>query len=228
MSQLNESPHTINVTFSLPPDFNAPLDGNNETVVDVQLINTRQTTSVKHWRYPSIVDGQWNFRFPHRLTDVSVKYRVTIQLFHNGQPLLLEQEHFVIVHQAPHRQTLHLSPIGYLYVEVQEPEMIPPEQAITISLHEKESPDVELARVSHDEETAISFYLKYDAAHVVPGKRYALTGIENRYHQRLSVFPEAIELVPATRPPQSRLLRTIEQWLNEPLRLFTDSLSKIR
>lgn len=228
MSQLNESPHTINVTFSLPPDFNAPLDGNNETVVDVQLINTRQTTSVKHWRYPSIVDGQWNFRFPHRLTDVSVKYRVTIQLFHNGQPLLLEQEHFIIVHQAPHRQTLHLSPIGYLYVEVQEPEMIPPEQAITISLHEKESPDVELARVSHDEETAISFYLKYDAAHVVPGKRYALTGIENRYHQRLSVFPEAIELVPATRPPQSRLLRTIEQWLNEPLRLFTDSLSKIR
>ncbi|WP_439820757.1 hypothetical protein ACSPX5_00445 [Pseudomonas sp. HLG18] len=228
MSQLNESPHTINVTFSLPPDFNAPLDGNNETVVDVQLINTRQTTSVKHWRYPSIVDGQWNFRFPHRLTDVSVKYRVTVQLFHNGQPLLLEQEHFVIVHQAPHRQTLHLSPIGYLYVEVQEPEMIPPEQAITISLHEKESPDVELARVSHDEETAISFYLKYDPAHVVPGKRYALTGIENRYHQRLSVFPEAIELLPATRPPQSRLLRAIEQWLNEPLRLFTDSLSKIR
>jgi|GEM_PF-2617955 len=228
MSQLNESPQTINVTFSLPPDFNAPLDGNNETVVDVQLINTRQTTSVKHWRYPSIVDGQWNFRFPHRLTDVSVKYRVTVQLFHNGQPLLLEQEHFVIVHQAPHRQTLHLSPIGYLYVEVQEPEMIPPEQAITISLHEKESPDVELARVSHDEETAISFYLKYDPAHVVPGKRYALTGIENRYHQRLSVFPEAIELVPATRPPQSRLLRAIEQWLNEPLRLFTDSLSKIR
>ncbi|WP_207866788.1 hypothetical protein [Pseudomonas sp. 58(2021)] len=228
MSQLNESPQTINVTFSLPPDFNAPLDGNNETVVDVQLINTRQTTSVKHWRYPSIVDGQWNFRFPHRLTDVSVKYRVTVQLFHNGQPLLLEQEHFVIVHQAPHRQTLHLSPIGYLYVEVQEPEMIPPEQAITISLHEKESPDVELARVSHDEETAISFYLKYDPAHVVPGKRYALTGIENRYHQRLSVFPEAIELLPATRPPQSRLLRAIEQWLNEPLRLFTDSLSKIR
>jgi len=228
MSQLNESPQTINVTFSLPPDFNAPLDGNNETVVDVQLINTRQTTSVKHWRYPSIVDGQWYFRFPHRLTDVSVKYRVTVQLFHNGQPLLLEQEHFVIVHQAPHRQTLHLSPIGYLYVEVQEPEMIPPEQAITISLHEKESPDVELARVSHDEETAISFYLKYDPAHVVPGKRYALTGIENRYHQRLSVFPEAIELVPATRPPQSRLLRAIEQWLNEPLRLFTDSLSKIR
>ncbi|WP_323159941.1 hypothetical protein [Pseudomonas fluorescens] len=228
MSQLNESPQTINVTFSLPPDFNAPLDGNNETVVDVQLINTRQTTSVKHWRYPSIVDGQWNFRFPHRLTDVSVIYRVTVQLFHNGQPLLLEQEHFVIVHQAPHRQTLHLSPIGYLYVEVQEPEMIPPEQAITISLHEKESPDVELARVSHDEETAISFYLKYDPAHVVPGKRYALTGIENRYHQRLSVFPEAIELVPATRPPQSRLLRAIEQWLNEPLRLFTDSLSKIR
>ncbi|WP_085712824.1 MULTISPECIES: hypothetical protein [unclassified Pseudomonas] len=228
MSQLNESPQTINVTFSLPPEFIAPLDGNNETVVDVQLISTVQTTSVKHWRHPSIVDGQWNFRFPHRHSEVSVKYRVTIQLFHNGQPLLLEQEHFVIVHQAPHRQTLHLSPIGYLYVEVQEPEMIPPEQAITISLHENESPDVELARVSHDEETATSFYLEYDPEHVVPGKRYALTGIENRYHQRLSVFPEAIELVPVTRPARSRLLRVIDQWLNAPLRLFTDSPSKIR
>jgi len=211
MSLLNESLQNITVTFSLPAEFSAPLDGDNETVVDVQVINTRQPLSIKHWKHPSIVDGQWNFSFPHRYSDGSVKYRVTIQLFHNGQPLLLEQDHFVIVHQAPHRQTLHLSPIGYLYVEVQEPEMIPPEQAITISLHENESPDVELARVSHDEETATSFYLEYDPEHVVPGKRYALTGIENRYHQRLSVFPEAIELVPATRPPRSRLLRVINQ-----------------
>ncbi|MCX4218108.1 hypothetical protein MKZ87_10725 [Pseudomonas sp. MCal1] len=228
MSLIDESAQTINITFSLPPDFNAPLDGNNETVVDVQRVNTRQTTNIKHWRHPSIVGGQWNFRFPHRHSEVSVKYRITIQLFHNRQPLLLEQAHFVIVHQAPHRQTLHLSPIGYLYVEVQEPKMIPPEQAITISLHENESPDVELARVSHDEETATSFYLKYDPEHVVPGKRYALTGIENRYHQRLSVFPEDIELVPATRAPRSRLSGMINQWLNEPLRLLTDSLSKIR
>ncbi|UDI94000.1 MULTISPECIES: hypothetical protein [Pseudomonas] len=228
MSLIDESAQTINITFSLPPDFNAPLDGNNETVVDVQRVNTRQTTNIKHWRHPSIVGGQWNFRFPHRHSEVSVKYRITIQLFHNRQPLLLEQAHFVIVHQAPHRQTLHLSPIGYLYVEVQEPKMIPPEQAITISLHENESPDVELARVSHDEETATSFYLKYDPEHVVPGKRYALTGIENRYHQRLSVFPEDVELVPATRAPRSRLSGMINQWLNEPLRLLTDSLSKIR
>ncbi|WP_248744292.1 MULTISPECIES: hypothetical protein [unclassified Pseudomonas] len=228
MSLLNESLQNITVTFSLPAEFSVPLDGDNETVVDVQVINNRQPLSIKHWKHPSIVDGQWNFSFPHRYSDVSVKYRVIIQLFHNGQPLLLEQDHFVIVYQAPHRQTLHLSPIGYLYVEVQEPEMIPPEQAITISLHENESPDVELARVSHDEETATSFYLEYDPEHVVPGKRYALTGIENRYHQRLSVFPEAIELVPATRLPRSRLLRVIDQWLNEPLRLFTDSLSKIR
>ncbi|MDI2141827.1 MULTISPECIES: hypothetical protein [unclassified Pseudomonas] len=228
MSLLNEPPHNITVTFSLPPEFSAPLDGDNETVVDVQVINTWQTLSIKHWKHPAIVDGQWNFRFPHRYSNGSVKYRVTIQLFHNGQPLLLEQDHFVIVHQLPHRQTLHLSPVGYLYVEVQEPEMIPPEQAITISLHENESPDVELARVSHDERTATSFYLEYDPEHVLPGKRYVLTGIENRYHQRLSVFPEGIELVPATRPPRSRLLRVIDQWLNEPLRLFTDSLSKIR
>lgn len=228
MSLIDESAQTINITFSLPPDFNAPLDGNNETVVDVQRVNPRQTTNIKHWRHPSIVGGQWNFRFPHRHSEVSVKYRITIQLFHNRQPLLLEQAHFVIVHQAPHRQTLHLSPIGYLYVEVQEPKMIPPEQAITISLHENESPDVELARVSHDEETATSFYLKYDPEHVVPGKRYALTGIENRYHQRLSVFPEDVELVPATRAPRSRLSGMINQWLNEPLRLLTDSLSKIR
>ncbi|WP_085697317.1 hypothetical protein [Pseudomonas sp. B26(2017)] len=228
MSLIDESAQTINITFSLPPDFNAPLDGNNETVVDVQRVNPRQTTNIKHWRHPSIVGGQWNFRFPHRHSDISVKYRITIQLFHNRQPLLLEQAHFVIVHQAPHRQTLHLSPIGYLYVEVQEPKMIPPEQAITISLHENESPDVELARVSHDEETATSFYLKYDPEHVVPGKRYALTGIENRYHQRLSVFPEDVELVPATRAPRSRLSGMINQWLNEPLRLLTDSLSKIR
>lgn len=228
MSLIDESAQTINITFSLPPDFNAPLDGNNETVVDVQRVNPRQTKNVKHWRHPSIVGGQWNFRFPHRHSDISVKYRITIQLFHNRQPLLLEQAHFVIVHQAPHRQTLHLSPIGYLYVEVQEPKMIPPEQAITISLHENESPDIELARVSHDEETATSFYLKYDPEHVVPGKRYALTGIENRYHQRLSVFPEDVELVPATRAPRSRLSGMINQWLNEPLRLLTDSISKIR
>lgn len=228
MSLLNEPPQNITVTFSLPPEFSVPLDGDNETVVDVQVINTRQTLSIKHWKHPSIVDGQWNFRFPHRHSDVSVKYRVTIQQFHNGQPLLLEQDHFVVVHQVPHRQTLHLSPVGYLYVEVQEPELIPPEQAITISLHENESPEVELARVSHDEETATSFYLKYDPEHVVPGKRYALTGIENRYHQRLSVFPGYIELAPPSRPSRSRLLRVIDQWLSEPLRLFTDSLSKIR
>lgn len=228
MSPLADTLRNITVTFSLPPDFKAPLDGDNETVVEVQVVNAGQTVNVTDWKNPSVVDGQWNFTFPHRYSGASVKYRVIIQLFHNGKPLLLEQEHFVIVHQAPYRQTLHLSPVGYLYVEVQEPEMIPPEQAITISLHEDESPEVELARVSHDEETATSFYLKYDADHVVPGKRYALTGIENRYHQRLSVFPGYIELAPPSRPSRSRLLRVIDQWLSEPLRLFTDSLSKIR
>ncbi|AXJ03501.1 hypothetical protein CFN16_04975 [Pseudomonas fluorescens] len=228
MSLLNESPQYITVTFSFPPEFRAPLDGNNETVVDVQVINARQTIKIKHWKSAAIADGPWNFSFPHRYSNISVKYRVNLQLFHDGKPLLLEQDHFVIVHQVPHRQTLHVSPIGYLYVEVQEPEMIPADQAITISLHENDSPEVELARVSHDEETATSFYLKYDPEHVVPGKRYALTSIENRYHQQLSNSPGLVELVPPSRAYRSGLLQTLYHKLNQPLRLFTDSLRKIR
>lgn len=228
MSLLTDSAENVSVTFSLPQDFIAPLDGNNETVVEVQIINARQTVNIANWRKPAIVDGEWNFSFAHRHSDVSVKYRIKIQMFHNERPLLLEQDYFVTVPQAPYRQTLHLSPIGYLYVEVQQPEAIAPEHAITVSLHENESPELELARVSHDEQTATSFYLKYDPDHVVPGKRYALTGIENRYHQQLAVSPGPIELAPSSPIPRSRLLQMFQGWLYEPLRLFTDSLSKIR
>lgn len=228
MSLLNEETPNITLTFSLPPDFIAPLDGENETVIGVQVANARQPINVKDWRYPSVTDARLNFSFAHRYSDISVKYRINIQMFHNQQPLLLEQDYFVIVNHAPYRQTLHLSPIGYLHVEVQEPEAVPAEQAVTVSLHENGNPEVELVRVTHDEQTAASFYLKYDPDDVIPGKRYALSGIENRYHQRLSVSPEHVELLPTPRQPSSRLLQTLNQWLEAPLRLFTDATTKIR
>ena len=228
MSLSNEEFPIITLTFSLPPDFIAPVDGDNETVIEVQVANSKQPINVKDWRHPSITDGQFSFAFPHRYSDIGVKYRINIRMFHNQQPLLLEQDYFVIVNHAPYRQTLHLSPIGYLYVEVQEPEAVAAEQAVTISLHETGNPEVELVRVSHDEHTATSFYLKYDPDDVVPGKRYALSGIENRYHQHLSVSPGYIELVPTPRPESSRLLQTRNQWLDTPLRWFTDAVAKIR
>jgi hypothetical protein len=228
MSLLKDSPRNVTVTFSLPPVFIAPLDGKNETVIDIQVVNAQQPVNVKNWKQPAIVDGQWNFSFPHRYDGVSVKYRIRIQMFHDERPLLLEQDYFVIVHRAPYHQTLHLSPIGYLYVEVQSPQAIASEQAVTISLHEKSNPELELARVSHDEQTATSFYLRYDPDQAVPGKHYALTGIENRYHQQVSVSPGPVELVPLPTPISSRLVQAFQGWLKDPLRLFTDSLPKIR
>lgn len=196
MRLLNESTPRVTVTFSLPPDFIAPAGGKNETVIDVQIVNARQPITVKEWRHPSVVDGRWSFSFPHHYNDVGVKYRVRIQLFHNQEPLLLKQDYFVIVNQAPYHQTVHLSPIGQLYVEVQEPFSIPTEQAVTVSLHETGRPEVELVRVDHDEQTATSFYLKYDPDKVLPGKRYSLTGIENRYRQHLVVSPGHVQLLP--------------------------------
>jgi hypothetical protein len=228
MSLLNEETPNITLTFSLPPDFIAPLDGDSETIIDIQVANANQPIKVKNWRYPSITDGQFSFSFAHHYLDISVKYRINIQMFHNQQPLLLEQDYFVIVNHAPYHQTLHLSPIGYLYVEVQEPKAVAAEQAVTVSLHETGNPEVELVRVTHDEQTATSFYLKYDPDDVVPGKRYALSGIENRYHQRISVSPGPIELLPTPQPASSRLLLTLNQWLDTPLRLFTDTIGKIR
>lgn len=228
MSLLNdENPH-VTVTFSLPPDFVAADDGEGETVISVQVVNSTPPIKVLDWCHPSIADGQWNFSFPHRYSSIGVKYQINVQMFHNRRALLLEQDYFVIVNCAPHRQTLHLSPIGLLYVEVQEPEAIAAEQAVTISLHESEQPEVQLVRVSHDEQTATSFYLKYDPDSVLPGKRYALTGIENRYHQRISVSPGQVELAPASDLPRSSRLETFNQWLARSLRLFTDAPGKIR
>lgn len=228
MSLSNEESPIITLTFSLPPHFIAPLDGDNETVIEVRIANSKQPINVKDWRHPSITDGQFSFSFAHCYPDIGVKYRINIQMFHNQQPLLLEQDYFVIVNHAPYRQTLHLSPIGYLYVETQEPDSVAAEQAVTVSLHETGNPEVELVRVTHDEQTATSFYLKYDPDDVAPGKRYTLSGIENRYHQSISVFPEQVELVPTPRPASSRRLQTLNQWLDTPLRLFTDAIAKIR
>ncbi|MFW8696289.1 hypothetical protein, partial [Mesorhizobium japonicum] len=84
-----------------------------------------------------------------------------------------EQDYFVTVNNTPHRQTLHLSPIGFLYVEAQEAEIVAPEEAVTISLHEAESPEVELVHVKQDEQSVSGFYLKYHPDSVIPGKRYA-------------------------------------------------------
>ncbi|WP_454875870.1 hypothetical protein [Pseudomonas farris] len=228
MSLLNDTNPHVTVTFSLPPDFVAADDGERETVISVQTANSTPSIKVLDWHHPSIADGQWNFSFPHLYSNIGVKYQINIQMFHDRRALLLEQDYFVIVNRLPHRQTLHLSPIGLLYIEAQEPASFATEQAVTISLHESEQPEVQLVRVSHNEKTATSFYLKYDPDSVLPGKRYALTGIENRYHQRISVSPSQVELAPASYLSHSSRLQTFNQWLTRPLRLFTDALGKIR
>jgi hypothetical protein len=121
-----------------------------------------------------------------------------------------------------------LSPIGFLYVETQEPETVPPEEAVTIFLHESQVPEVELLRIKHDEQTASGFYLQYDPNTVIPGRHYTLSGIENRYHQPIQVSPGHVELSPGSRNPSSRLFHTFMRRLQSPLRLFTDSAAKIR
>ncbi|PMQ11825.1 hypothetical protein PseAD21_10435 [Pseudomonas sp. AD21] len=228
MSLLNDHTSAVTLNFSLPAAFQIPLDGDNETIVTIEGVNPKLSTPIKEQRFARLFEGDWKFEFLHPYTDIGVKYRITVRMFHKHQPLLLDQEYFVIVNKLPHRQTVHLSPIGLLYVEVQEPENFPTEEAVTISLHEADSPEVELVRVSHDEQTATSFYLKYDPASVTPGKSYALSGIENRYHQRIPVSPGRIELSPPPREQRSWLIQAMAQWLEKPLRLFTDADSKIR
>ncbi|WP_085581344.1 MULTISPECIES: hypothetical protein [unclassified Pseudomonas] len=228
MNPLNEVAPLIRLTFSLPETFKAPADGENETVVEVHADNGTAPMKIKAWRTPSIADGQWDFAFEHRLSGIGVRYRISVQLFHDRQPLLVKQDHLVIVNRAPHRQTVHLSPVGYLYVNVQEPETVAPEEAVTISLHEPDSPDVELLRITQDEQSARSFYLRYDPRQLIPGRQYALSGIENRYHQRIAVYPGRAELVPAARAARSAEWPSIIRRLAAPLRLFTDAAAKFR
>ena len=228
MSLLQDPASAVTLNFSLPAAFQIPFDGEHETIVSIEVVNPKLATPAREQRFARLFEGDGKFEFAHSHTNIGVKYRITVRMFHNRQPLLLDQEHFVIVNTLPHRQTVHLSPIGLLYVEVQEPESFPTEEAVTISLHEADSPDVELVRVSHDEQTATSFYLRYDPASVTPGKRYALSGIENRYHQRIPVSPGRIELCPPPREQRGWFMQTLAQWLEKPLRLFTDAESKIR
>ncbi|MBV4460081.1 hypothetical protein KVG96_19170 [Pseudomonas sp. COR58] len=228
MDPLNEVAPIIKLTFSLPETFKAPADGENETVVEVHADNGDAPIRIKEWRFPAITDGQWDFAFEHRLAGIGVRYRINVQLFRDRQPLLVKQDHIVIVNRAPHRQTVHLSPVGYLHVNVQEPEAVAPQEAVTISLHEPGSPDVELVRVTQDEQSARSFYLRYDPRQLVPGRQYALSGIENRYHQRIAVYPGLAELVPPASAARSVEWPSIIRRLAAPLRLFTDVTAKFR
>ncbi|WP_456024353.1 hypothetical protein [Pseudomonas protegens] len=228
MSLLPEQTSIVTVDFRLPTDFRAPAGGVNETVVSVKVANSTSAINIKDWRHSSIFDVGWKFSFPHHYSDVGVKYQINVQMFHDQQPLLVELDYFVIVNTAPHRQTLHLSPIGFLYVEVQAPQAIAEHEAVTISLHDVGHPETELARVMHDEQTAPSFYLQYDPGSVIPGKRYELSGIENRYHQSIPVTPWHVELAPISHKSSSRLSLWISQYLQKPLRLFTDAGGKIR
>lgn len=228
MSLFTAQTSTVILDFRLPAEFRAPVDGDNETIVSVKVFNSESPINIKDWHRASIFDAGWMFDFPHHYSDVGVRYQVNVQILHNQLPLLIEQDYFVIVNSTPHRQVVHLSPIGFLYIETQEPDPVPPEEAVTIILHEAEATDVELVRIKHDEQSAAAFYLKYDPDSVIPGKRYALTGIENRYHQRLLITPELVELSPASPNTTSRSFRALMRWLENPLRLFTDSAAKIR
>lgn len=228
MSLLNEETCTVILDFRLPPEFHAPADGVNETIVSVKVFNSQSPINIKDWHRAAIFDAGWKFDFPHHYGDVGVRYQVNVQILHDQIPLLIEQDYFVTVNNTPHRQTLHLSPIGFLYVEAQEAEIVAPEEAVTISLHEAESPEVELVHVKQDEQSVSGFYLKYDPDSVIPGKRYALTGIENRYHQRLLISPEQVELAPAIPNTSALSFQKLMQWLEKPLRLFTDAGTKIR
>lgn len=228
MSQLIEETSTVILDFRLPPEFRAPADGINETIVSIKVFNSQSPINIKDWHRASIFDAGWKLDFPHHYGDVGIRYQVNVQILHNQIPLLIEQDYFVTVNDTPHRQTLHLSPFGFLYVEAQEAEVVAPEEAVTISLHEAESPEVELVRIKQDEQSVSGFYLQYDAESVIPGKRYALTGIENRYHQRLVISPEQVELAPATPNTSWQLFQALMQWLEKPLRLFTDAGAKIR
>ncbi|MBC3373815.1 hypothetical protein HU762_07645 [Pseudomonas sp. SWRI92] len=193
----NESNTRVGLTFSLPPDFHAPVGGAQETVIDIQMINNPlQPIEIGSWRYASIVEGEWTFWFAHPYANIGIQYRVHIQLFHDNRPLLLRQHYSVIVNNTPHRETLHLSPLGHLYVSVQQPRDIPAEEAVTVCLHEAGQPEAELVRVTQDEHRATSFYLKYDPDKILPGKYYSLTSTDNKYNHTLSVSPGLVQLLP--------------------------------
>lgn len=196
MSQSDNATPYITLTFSLPEDFLPPSDGEGETYISVQTTNTATPLNVAQLREPMLRSGRWNFSFAHNYFDVSVKYLVTINMTHNGVPLLIDLDYVVIVHRAPHRQTLHLSPIGRLYIQAQAPRAVEPEHAVTVAAHEHDDTHALVTQIHVSEKMAEAFYLEYDPATVVPGKRYTLTATENEYRNSIAVYPGSVVLKP--------------------------------
>jgi hypothetical protein len=102
----------------------------------------------------------------------------------------------VIVHHAPHRQILHLSPIGRLYIQAQAPRAVEPDHAVTVAAHEHDDNQAVVTQIHISENQAQAFYLEYDPATVVPGKRYTLTATENEYLNSIAVYPGSVVLKP--------------------------------
>lgn len=196
MSTIDNQHQYITLTLSLPQDFYPPDDGDGETHINVYTAHTNPPTKVAEQSYCVLRGGRWNYSFPHNHDDVSVKYLIKVNMTHNGIPLLIDLDYFVVVHRAPHRQTINLSPIGRLFVQTQEPRIIEPDHALTIAAHQHDATDVQLTQVTISEQMATSFYLEYDPDSVAPGKRYTLTGTENRYRNPISVYPESVVLNP--------------------------------
>lgn len=186
----------VTLTFNLPEDFLPPSDGEGETCISVHTANSSFPVKVAQSRKPNLYSGSWNFSFPHNYSDVSVKYLVKINMTHNGVPLLIDLDYFVIVHHAPHRQILHLSPIGRLYIQAQAPRAVEPEHAVTVAAHEHDDNQAVVTQIHISENQAQAFYLEYDPATVVPGKRYTLTATENEYLNSIAVYPGSVVLKP--------------------------------
>ena len=189
----------VTLTFSLPEDFLPPSGGEGETYISVHTANSSTPIKVAQSRDPVLRSGRWNFSFAHNYSDVSVKYLVTVSMTHNGVPLLIDLDYFVIVHRAPHRQILHLSPIGRLYLQAQEPQAVQPEHAVTVVAHEHDNTAAQLTQIHISEKMAEAFYLEYDPDTVIPGKRYTLTATENEYRNSIAVSPGSVVLKPFSR-----------------------------
>ncbi|PMU09218.1 MULTISPECIES: hypothetical protein [unclassified Pseudomonas] len=196
MNPLENTTPYVTLTFSLPEDFIPPSGGEGETYISVHTANSSTPIKVAQSREPVLRSGRWNFYFAHNYSDVSVKYLVTVSMTHNGVPLLIDLDYFVIVHRAPHRQTLHLSPIGRLYLQAQEPRAVQPEHAVTVVAHEHDDTAAQLTQIHISEKMAEAFYLEYDPDTVVPGKRYTLAATENEYHNSITVYPGSVVLKP--------------------------------
>ncbi|WP_448106545.1 hypothetical protein [Pseudomonas azerbaijanoccidentalis] len=196
MSASNNQEQYVTLTFSLPQDYYPPSDGEGETRISVYTIHTTSPVNLAEQSYSLLRNGRWNYSFPHNYSDVSVKYLVKVSMTHNGIPLLIDLDYFVIVHRAPHRQIINLSPIGRLYIQAQEAEIVESEHALTIAAHEHGGAYAQLTQVTISEQMATAFYLDYDPDTVTPGKRYTLTGTENKYRNSIQVYPDSVVLNP--------------------------------